>query len=70
MTADLESLCAMALATSPLYVPSSLANLAGESLRALDYRLDRKHREIAKENLIGNRRAGSFDPYRPWPHRC
>jgi len=51
MTAYLEFLCAMALAKSLLYVPSSLAYLAGESLGALAYRLDRKHREIAKENL-------------------
>ncbi|MBM2836959.1 MAG: Lipid biosynthesis acyltransferase, partial [candidate division NC10 bacterium] len=51
MTAYLEFLCAMALAKSLLYVPSSLAYLAGELLGALAYRLDRKHREIAKENL-------------------
>ena len=51
MIAYLEFLCAMALAKSLLHVPASLAYLAGESLGALAYRLDRKHRKIAKENL-------------------
>jgi KDO2-lipid IV(A) lauroyltransferase len=51
MTAYLEFLFAMALAKGLLHVPASLAYLAGESLGSLAYRLDRKHREIAKENL-------------------
>ena len=79
MTTYLEFLGVMALAKSLLYVPSSLAYLAGELLGALAYRLDRKHREVAKENLqrafyrpafpIGNRCAGSLDLHQPPPHR-
>lgn len=79
MTAYLEFLFAMALAKGLLHVPASLAYLAGESLGSLAYRLDRKHREVAKENLqrafyrpvfpIGNRCAGSLDLHQPPPHR-
>jgi KDO2-lipid IV(A) lauroyltransferase len=50
-TAYLEFLLAMGLAKGLLHAPTSLAYLAGESLGALAYHLDRKHREIAKQNL-------------------
>ena len=50
-TAYLEYLLAMALAKSLLYLPSSVAYLAGERLGTLAYYLDRKHRTIAQENL-------------------
>ncbi len=51
ITVYLEYLLAMALAKSLLYLPSSLAYPLGEGLGALIYRLDRKHRVIAQENL-------------------
>jgi KDO2-lipid IV(A) lauroyltransferase len=49
--AYLQYLLAMAFAKSLLHLPSSVAYSAGEGLGALLYRLDRKHRVIAQENL-------------------
>jgi KDO2-lipid IV(A) lauroyltransferase len=51
LAAYLEFVLAMVLAKSLLHSPASLAYFAGESLGALAYHLDRKHREIAKQNL-------------------
>ena len=51
VAAYLEYLLAMGLAKSLLHLPSFLAYPAGEGLGALAYRLDRKHRRIAQENL-------------------
>ena len=47
----LAYLLAMGFAKSLLHLPSSLAYSAGEGLGAVLYRLDRKHRIIAQENL-------------------
>lgn len=51
VTAYLEYLLTKVLATFFLYLPSFLAYPLGEGLGALVYRLDRKHRVIAHENL-------------------
>ncbi len=51
VTAYLEYLLAMAFAKGLHYLPPMLAYPAGEGLGALAYRLDRRHRVIAHENL-------------------
>jgi len=50
-TAYLEYLLVAGLAKGLFYLPSSLAYSIGEGLGAVVYRIDRKHRVIAQENL-------------------